>query len=223
MKTEDLTLAEKHIKMHSNGTRKWCKFCSGTPLPDDSKMSETRYGWVSVKEEVIDGRPHMPAAVLASTAHAIFDPQEHTDFKLMIRTGAGPEGELISNYKLYQISKFDMAGFRIKAIATIELPIWRQHEEEWFRAFVGAPLEIKDPGLAGTISKTYFMDVTDTDFQVTSPMDSDDRSLEARIVMRETLGSALRRHKSKSLVALGTIVGAVISGGIGSAITILAG
>ena len=41
--------------------------------------------------------------------------------------------------------------------------------------------------------------------------------------MRETLGAALRRHKGKSFVALGTIVGAVISGGIGSAITVLVG
>ena len=223
MKAEDLALADKHIQMHSNGPRKWCKFCSGTPLPDDSEMSGTRYGWVSVKEEIIEGRPYMPQAALDSTARTMYDPQEHTDFKLLIRTGAGPEGELISNYKLYQISKFDMAGFRLNAIATIELPIWRQHEEEWFRAFKGAPLQIKDPGLAAAISNTYFMEVTDTDFQVTSPMNSDDRSLEARIVMRETLGAALRRHKGKSFVALGTIVGAVISGGIGSAITVLVG
>ena len=221
MKTDDLALAEKHINLHSNGRRQWCKYCSGKPLPDDAEMSETRYGWVSVKEEIIEGRPYMPQAVLDSTAFTLYDPKQHTDFKLIIRTGAGPAGELISNYKLYQISKFDMTGFRLNAIATIEFPIGRQYEEEWFRAFLGARLQVEDPGVSGTISKTYSMKVVGTDFHYTSSMNSDERSLEARITMRETLGSTLRRHKGKSLVALGTIVGAIISGGIVAAITVL--
>ena len=152
MTTKDFKLAEKHTEFHSNGPRRWCKFCSGTPLPNKAEMPETRFEWVSVKEEIVEGRPHMPQKVLDSTVRTLYDPSEHTDFKLMIRTGAGPQGELISNYKLYQISKFDMAGFRLKAMATIELPIWRRYEEEWFRAFLGAPLQINDPGLSGAIS-----------------------------------------------------------------------
>ena len=163
----------------------------------------------------------MPQTVLDSTAFTLYDPKKHTDFKLRIRTGAGPAGELISNYKLYQISKFDMTGLRLNAIATIELPIGRQYEEEWFRAFLGTRLQIDDPGVSGTISKTYAMKVIGTDFHFSSSMNSDERTLEARITMRETLGSTLRRHKGKSLVALGTIVGAIISGGIGPAITVL--
>ena len=186
-------------------------------------MPETRYEWVSVKEEMVEGRPHMPQKVLESTALTLYDPDKHTDFKLMIRTGAGPQGELISNYKLYQISKFDMAGFRLKAMATIELPIRRRYEEEWFRAFLGAPLRIDDPGLAGAISKTYLMKIVDTDFNVaTGHSDREEYSLEARITMMETLGSTIRRHKSKSLAVLGIVVGAIISGGVGAAITILA-
>ena len=224
MTTKDFALAEKHIQFHSNGPRRWCKFCSGTPLPNRPEMPETRYEWVSVKEEIVDGRPHMPQKVLNSTARTLYDPHQHTDFKLMIRTGGGPQGELISNYKLYQISKFDMAGFRLKAMATIELPIWRRHEEEWFTAFLGAPLRIDDPGLAGAISRSYSMKVVDADFNVaTGHGDSDEYSLEARVTMMETFGSTIRRHKGKSLVVLGTVVGALISGGIGAAITILAG
>lgn len=186
-------------------------------------MPETTYEWVSVKGEIVEGRPHMPQSILDSTAQTLYDPHKHTDFKLLIRTGAGPQGELISNYKLYQIAKFDMAGFRLKAMATIELPIWRRHEEEWFRAFLGAPLQIKDSGLAGAISSTYFLKVIDTDFSVAAGhRDRNEYSLVASITMIETLGSMMRRHKGKALVVLGTVVGAIISGGIGAVITILA-
>ena len=223
MTTKDFQLAEKHIQFHSNGPRRWCKFCSGTPLPNRAEMPETRYEWVSVKEEIVEGRPHMPQSILNSTAQTLYDPHEHTDFKLLIRTGAGPQGELISNYKLYQIAKFDMAGFRLKAMATIELPIWRRHEEEWFRAFLGAPVQINDPGLAGTISSTFFLKVVDIEFSVAAgPKDRSEHSLVASMTMVETLGSTMRRHKGKAWVVLGTVVGAIISGGIGAVITILA-
>ena len=137
----------------------------------------------------------MPQGVLDSTAHRIYDPADHPDFKLIIRTGAGPEGELISNYKVYSISKFHMEGFRLNAKATIELPVWRQHEEEWFDAFHKAPVQIHDPGLAGSISKYYYMKVTDTDFSKTHTYDHKEQGLVASLTMKETIWSMIQKAK----------------------------
>ena len=165
----------------------------------------------------------MPQGILDSTAHQIYDPDEHTDFKLIIRTGAGPKGELISNYKLYSITKFDMEGFRLKAKATIELPVWRQHEEEWFEAYHKAPVQISDPGVAGSISKYYYMKVTETDFSKTQTYDNKEQSLVASLTMKETIRSMVKRQKGRYLAITGTVIVAVISAAVGAAITILFG
>ena len=210
--------------MHSQNLRKWCKFCTGSPLPEGVKgPEETKYEWVTVKEEMKDGRPFMPQGILDSTANRIYDPDEHTDFKLMIRTGAGPEGELISNYKLYSITKFHMEGFRLRAKATIELPVWRQHEEEWFEAYHKARVEISDPGVAGSISKYYYMKVTETDFSKTQTYDKKEQSLVASLTMKETRWSMIKRQKGRYLAITGTVIVAVIGAAVGAAITILFG
>ena len=178
----------------------------------------TTYEWVSVEEERdSQGRPHMPKDVMESTAPLRYDPNIHTDMDFHIRTGAGPAGELIGQYKLYPISKFDMRGRKLTAMATIDLPIWRQHEEAWFQAFQGVSVRISEPGIAGAISKEYHLNVTGVRFDKKVSRRSNEYSLEACITMNETIRSAAGRHKvAVILIVSGAILTSVVGAVIGS-------
>ena len=186
----DPKLIQTHIKRHPDNDRKWCKYCRGKPLPVDSSSKGSgqhtpKYEWVSVREEEHGGRPYTPKAMVDSTALVRYDPSKHTDMNFFIRRGAGPQGEMITQYKIYYISKFDMDGFRLTAMAAIEFPAWRQYEEDWVNALNGAFVQIDDPGLAGVVSKKYRMKVTHTDFHKKSTFRGDHYTLEGSITMKE--------------------------------------
>ena len=83
----------------------------GAVLQDSSPDTDPQYEWVIVGEERgNDGRPHTPRHLVASLDHVRYDPSKHTNLDLLIRTGAGPQGEIIGQYKVYPISKLHMRG-----------------------------------------------------------------------------------------------------------------
>ena len=73
----------------------------------------------------------------------------HTDLGLYVRTGAGPAGEIMGQYKLYSVDRLDMKGLRLRAVPTVRLPGWRGFEAQWFAAYKGAKARLSDPGVAG--------------------------------------------------------------------------
>lgn len=163
--------------------------------------------WVAVEEERdSEGRPRTPVQFIESTAQLRYDPTQHTDMSFIIRTGAGPEGEIIGQYKIYSISKLDIQGTRLTAKATISLPLHRQHEEAWFNAFLGGGVTLSEPGLAGSVSKNYKMKVREVSFGRKVSLSSNEYSLEARIDLKETMISFLWRHKLKIAKWAGGIV-----------------
>ena len=96
----------------------------------------------------------MPRFATMSTAGTKFDPAKHTDLKLRILKGYAPQGAIIGQYKIYDISMLTMKGWRAKVRATVELG-GRAHEEAWFAAYKGQPAVLEDPGLPNTESDEY--------------------------------------------------------------------
>ena len=188
---------------------------------------QPQYEWVQVVEPVdARGRPQMPPNVLAATAPVVYDAKVHTDLMLYLRVGAGPEGEIIGQYKVYSVSKLAMKGVRLGAVATVALPASRGHEAEWFEAYEGASVKLSDPGVAGSISEDYSMKVVGTRFGRTAPAGTSAAAgggygFEGTLVLRESVWSAVKRHKVKViLIVLGTaltsVVGSLVAVGIGA-------
>lgn len=161
--------------------------------------------WVNVEERDADGRFVMPRFATMSTAGREFDPEKHTDLKLRILKGYAPQGAIVGQYKVYDISLLSMKGWRSKVRVTVELG-GRAHEEAWFAAYKGQAAILVDPGLPNTESDEYEMTVTDSGFEkkivrVRNASDStagpEMRVYEGRLQLVETWASAYRRHKAE--------------------------
>ena len=191
--------------------------------PEPRKPEEKKYEWVSIEEYNSKGQPILPRQAVQATEWTRYEPTKHTDLKLRIVTGMGPQGAIIGQYKLYDIKTFGMGGWRMKADAIIEIGPTRGHEENWFQAFKGSEVTIEDPGLPGTISQQYQMRVTESVFSrkvVSSTekigMTKEAKVFEGRLWMKETVQSLLLRRKGELLryVVL-TTIGALIGLAIG--------
>ena len=177
-----------------------------------------KFEWVSIEEKDATGRVILPRRALESTQVTVYDQNKHTDLSLRIVTGMAPQGAIIGQYKLYDIKTFDMGGWRMKADAIVELPASMGHEEAWFRAFKGSDVTVSNPGLPGTISEEYIMQVTTSDFGkkvVSSRTESgnivEKRLFEGRLWMKETIKSTLLRRKGELIryVGLSTIAAVI--------------
>ena len=134
------------------------------PKTEQRTQEEKKYAWVSIEEYNSKGQPIMPRKAVQSTEGTRYEPNKHTDLKLLICTGMAPQGVIIGQYKLYDIKTFGMGGWRMKADAIIEVGPTRGHEEDWFKAFKGSDVIIKNPGLPGAISEQHQMKVTKSAF-----------------------------------------------------------
>lgn len=161
--------------------------------------------WVNVEERDPEGRFVMPRFATMSTVGTEYDPTKHTDLKLRILKGYRPQGAIVGQYKIYEISLLTMKGWRAKVRATIELGS-RAHEEAWFDAYKGQAAILEDPGLPNTESDEYELTVTDSSFEkkvvrVRKASDAtagpEMRVYEGRLQLVETWGSAYRRHKAE--------------------------
>ena len=173
-------------------------------------------GWFTMEEPIEDGRPQFPKGVAESVARVRYDPDVHTDLRLHIRTGAGPEGQIIGQYKMYAISKCDMQGRRKTALATVHLPADRVHEKDWFEAFRGTRVEVRDPGIAGSISTTYRMRVHRVRFdRAISTRDRAGYRFEASLTMSEPILAFLWRQKGRVAI---WVTAVLVTSAIGSLI-----
>ena len=158
--------------------------------------------WVAVDERDETGRPRVPKRAMVTVNSVRYDDAKHTDLDLILRTGAGTAGEIIGQYKIYDVSKFDMKGRRRVAMATVDLALGRRHEEAWFEAFKGVTVAISDPGVAGSISDEYSMKVTEVSFETKISPPKNHYSLEARLTMKEKLRSVVWRYRLNILRAV---------------------
>ena len=178
-----------------------------------AKSSEGNLEWVTVDEERDgSGRPQVPKEFIDRLAHVRYDSRKHTDMDFIIRTGAGPQAEIITQYKIYPVSTFDMKGQRLVAKATVEFPAGREYEEDWFNAFQGASVDIHDPGISGAVSTTYKMKVREVQFHKKISPSITPYALEGCLTMSEPIGSFLWRHKGAFLKWVGITVGATLIG-----------
>ena len=175
--------------------------------------------WVNVEERDPEGRFVMPRFATMSTAGTEFDPAKHTDLKLRILKGYAPQGAIIGQYKIYDISMLTMKGWRAQVRATVELG-GRAHEEPWFAAYTGQSAVLEDPGLPNTESDEYEMTVAESSFdkkivrvrKASDPTAGPEmRVYEGRLVLVETWSSAYRRHKVElgKRAAIGLIGGVI--------------
>ena len=176
--------------------------------------------WVAIEERNSKGQPIFPRKAVHSTILTRFDPQKHTDLTLRIITGVAPEGGIIGQYKIYDITKFSMRGWRIEAQAMIELDPTRGYEQAWFEAFEGHNAVICHPGLPGAVSQEYKMKISKSEFskKIISHAENDSakketKVYEGRLWMKETWPSTLLRRKSEAgLYLIVTAIGALIGG-----------
>lgn len=175
--------------------------------------------WVIIEEYDSQGQPILSQDTIQLTKSVCYDKDEHTDLDLYIQTGMSPEGALIGQYKIYEITKFSMQGWRLRANVFVDLDLERQYEERWFQAFLGSKVLVKDPGLPGQISDDYRMKVVATDFRkkavsfTNSVGGKNERiSLQAHLQLKETWRSTLLRRKSELIRhVLLTTIGAFIA------------
>ena len=192
------------------------------PKMGQKKQEEKKFEWVSVEEYNSKGQLILPRRAVKSTEWTRYEPNKHTDLKLRVITGMGPQGAIIGQYKLYDIKTFGMGGWRMTADAVIEVGPTRGHEEDWFKAFKGSDVIIKNPGLPGAISEQHQMKVTKSDFSkkmVSSPTESgmttEVNLFEGRLWMKETVKSTLLRRKGELvryvvLTTIAAVIGVVI-------------
>ena len=168
-------------------------------------MSDEKREWVKVEERDTEGRFVMPRAAIMSTADTVYDPEIHTDLKLRILKGYAPDGAIIGQYKLYDISLLNMKGWRAKAHVTVDVGT-RVHEEAWFAAYKGQTAILVDPGLPNAESDEYEMTVADSSFEKkivrvrntgNSLPGPETRGYEGSLKLVETWASACRRHKAE--------------------------
>ena len=183
---------------------------------------DQKHEWITVEERNAAGQPIFPRPAVLATVNTRFDPEKHTDLNLRIITGVAPEGGIVGQYKIYDITKFSLNGWRIEAQATIELHPARGHEKEWFEAFKGNNAVICDPGLPGTVSEEYVTKIIGSDFSkkvisrlLPKSKKQERRVFEGRLWMKETWRSTLLRRKGQAgryLVAtvIGVLVGVAI-------------
>ena len=164
----------------------------------------TKYEWVAIEEFNSEGLPTLPRQVIQSTQQLAYDADMHTDLDLHISTGMSPEGSIMGQYKIYEINKFSMQGWRMRAHALVELDLSRVHEESWFNAYRGINVLIKDPGLPGSISNEYRMKVIATSFTRKAVSFAgkggkrkERQLLQADLEMKEMWRSTLLRRKSE--------------------------
>ena len=175
--------------------------------------------WVVIEEFNSRGLPTLPQQTLQSTKSIHYDSDKHKDLDLYIQTGMSPEGSLISPYKIYEITRFSMHGWRLHANVFVDLDLDRMYEEQWFQAFLGSMVLVRDPGLPGLISNKYRMKVVAADFRKRSVSFTDNvgnkneqRSLQAHLRLKETWRSTLLRRKSELFRnVLLTTIGAFIA------------
>lgn len=187
-------------------------------------MTENKGEWIAIEEHNSKGQPIIPRHMIQATVLTTYNPEKHTDLNLLIMTGMAPEGALIGQYKMYDIEKFSMQGWRTEAEALIELAPARGYEKEWFRAFEGNYAEIRQPGLPGKVSVKYKMKITKTDFRkkIINYKNKDSvkmerKVFEAHLSMKETWKSALLRKKGElGRYLIATIIGTLIGAGITS-------
>ena len=84
--------------------------------PDRSRPKAATHSpkreWVTLEERDAEGRFVMPRAVVMSTAGTVYDPARHTDLELRILRGYAPDGAIVGQYKVYDISLLSMKGWR---------------------------------------------------------------------------------------------------------------
>lgn len=180
--------------------------------------SVPRYEWVTVEERDEEGRFVMPRAAVGSTASTVYDPSKHTDLKLRILKGYAPDGVIIGQYKLYDISLLSMKGWRVKVHAAVDLG-GRAHEEAWFGAYQGQTVILEDPGLRNTDSDEYELTVTVSSFdkkivrvRAADGLPGPERWVyEGTLTLVETWSSAYRRHTAElgKRAAIGLIGGLI--------------
>ncbi len=183
--------------------------------------------WISIEERTADGRPRIPRLALQATEGTIYDPDKHTDLALLINTGNAPEGAIIGQYKLYDIAKFSMRGWRITAEALVELPPTRGFEQAWFEAFGGQQVKVNDPGIPGSVSTSYSTTVTKSEFskkrisQIAEDSTINEQPVfEGRLWMKKTWRSVLWRRRGEiGRYVMAALIGALI----GSTVTTLLG
>lgn len=186
---------------------------------EHSTNENKQHEWVSVEEYDSDGRLIMPRDLVRSTARTMYDPEKHNDLDLRILTGYAPQGALLGQYKLYDVKKLSMKGWRLKAEATIELEPTRGYEKDWFKAFEGSNMIVVDPGTSRDVSNEFKMKVTQSDFskKVASFIDQKGNKkkkqmYEGHLSMREKISSALFRRKIEFCkYVMVTVIAAIIA------------
>ena len=186
-----------------------------------TRQAQSKGEWVKVEWRNQEGKLMLPRRDVVATGLRRYDPKQHTDLALWVLPEYAPAGALLGQYKLYDISRLDVNGWRRRAVITVEIPPTNGHEEDWFTAYAGQRLSIVEGEDGGKSACEMKVKATLFDKKmISSAADSRDerRLYEARLESKELWRSAFRRHKkelAKALLtgakwALITAVGAAI-------------
>ena len=177
----------------------------GTNQETKTGQARLKGEWVKIEWRNQEGKLMLPRRDVVATGLSRYDPKQHTDLALLVLPEYAPAGALLGQYKLYDISRLDMNGWRRRALITVEIPPTNGHEEEWFSAYAGQRLSIVEGEDGGKSECEMKVKATAFDKKViSSAADSRDerRLYEARLESKELWRSAFRRHKKELAKAL---------------------
>ena len=131
----------------------------GTPEPS----SDLR--WVTVEHRDADGNPSLPKELIASThGRRYAEVPPDTKIKATVLKGNKPNPLLLVERKIYEVHRLAVRGWRRTGRITVELPLWRRYEADWFSAMQGAKLDIVDPGLSAPHHEEAAYVITESSF-----------------------------------------------------------
>ena len=203
-----------------------------------SPSSHSRNGRIPeiILEENELGRPHSPRADILALMGNPYDPRVHHDLEVHVTTGAGTAGEIILGAwspgyaaiipaKIYDITRLSQRGnIRLTAKATLNMEIWREHEQDWMNAIVGRTAILRDPGVINSVDLEYRMEVLQAQLYRKASSRRTQPELMALLTMQETVSSVLQRHQGALIAAgAGILAAASMSAMLGILIGLLTG
>lgn len=104
--------------------------------------------WVKLEHRDVDGNPSLPKELIASThGRRYSDVPPDTEIRVIVLKGNKPNPLLLVERKIYEVHLIAVHGWRRTGRITVELPLSRSYEADWFSAMQGVKLDISDPGL----------------------------------------------------------------------------
>ena len=195
---------DQNPKPRSTGTQRHNRPRTGRP---PTQEPQTTLRWVAVEHRDADGNPSLPRELIASThSRQYAEVPPDTEIKGTVLKGNKPNPLLLIERKIYEVHRLAVRGWRRTGRITVELPVSRNYEADWFIAMQGARLDILDPGLSAPHQEEAEYVITKSSFDEKVVMlpagrqgNSEVPLFEGALDITETWRSAWRRQSAEVL------------------------